>query len=56
MTGGTWKFNVISGLHNHALTDKLDNHLIVCLLVLEERELVSDMTLNMVVPKTYPLI
>ncbi|XP_050889208.1 uncharacterized protein LOC127094411 [Lathyrus oleraceus] len=51
MADETWKLNVIFGIHNHALTDKLVSHPIVCRLVPEERELVSDMTLNMVVPK-----
>lgn len=47
----TWTFNVISGIHNHALTNKLVGHPIVSRLVPEERELVSDMTLHMVAPK-----
>lgn len=51
MSDETWKFNVISGIHNHALTDKLVSRPIVCLFVPEERELVSDTTLNMVSPK-----
>ncbi|XP_050919456.1 uncharacterized protein LOC127136999 [Lathyrus oleraceus] len=51
MTDETWKLNVISGIHNHALTDKLVGHPIVCRIVLEERKLISDMTLNMVASK-----
>lgn len=30
MTNETWKFNVIPGIHNHVLTDKLVDHPIVC--------------------------
>lgn len=44
----TWNINVISNIHNHTLTNKLVVHPIVCRLVLEDMELVSDMTLNMV--------
>lgn len=51
MEDETWKFNVIFGIHNHALNNKLFDHPIVCLLILEEGELILDMTLNMVVPK-----
>ena len=47
----TWKFNVISGIHNHALHDKVVGHPIVCILNSKEKELVSDMTSNMVLPK-----
>lgn len=54
MMDETWKFNVISSIHNHALTDKLVGHPIVCRIVPVDRELVSDMTLNMVVPKNIP--
>lgn len=42
---------MVSGIHNHALNDKLVGHPVICRLVPEERELVSDMTLNLVVPK-----
>lgn len=51
MADETWKFNVIFGIHNHALNDKLVRHPIVCCLVPKYMELVSDMTLNMVAPK-----
>ena len=51
MADETWKFNVISGIRNHALTDKLVIHPIGCRLIPEERELVSNMILNMVAPK-----
>lgn len=47
----TWKFNVISGIHNHTLCQKLADHPVVCCLIMEENELFSDMTFNMVVPK-----
>lgn len=49
----TWKLNVVSDIHNHALSDQKVSHPIVCHLILEEKELVSDMKLNMVAPKTY---
>lgn len=51
MADETWKFSVISGIYNHALHDKLVGHPIVCRLMPEDMELVSDMTLNMVVSK-----
>lgn len=51
MADETWKFNVIFGIDNHGLTDKLADHPIICWLVPEEKELVSNMTLNMVVLK-----
>ena len=51
MADETWNFNVIPSIHNNALYDKLVGHPIICRLVLEVRELVSDMTLNMVAPK-----
>lgn len=35
----TWKFNVISGIHNHALNDKLVGHPFVCRLVLRKGNL-----------------
>ncbi|XP_058776942.1 protein FAR1-RELATED SEQUENCE 5-like [Vicia villosa] len=38
-------------MHNHGLDDKLLGHSIVFCLVPEDKELVSDMTLNMVAPK-----
>lgn len=47
----TWKFNVVYCIHNHALSDKLVDYPIVCRLIPEEKELVFDMTLNMVVPR-----
>ena len=47
----TWKFNMISGIPSHALHDNLFGYTIVCRLVLEERELVLDMTLKMVALK-----
>lgn len=51
MANETWKFNVIYSIHNHSLTDKLVDHFIICLIISEERELVSDMTLNIVASK-----
>ncbi|XP_050889706.1 uncharacterized protein LOC127094994 [Lathyrus oleraceus] len=47
----TWKFNVISGLHNHALQNELVGYPIVCCLKPEEKKIVSDMSLIRVVPK-----
>ncbi|XP_058751844.1 uncharacterized protein LOC131624939 [Vicia villosa] len=47
----TWKFNVISDLHNHALQSKLAGHPIVRRLKPEEKEIVSDMSLVSVAPK-----
>lgn len=51
MVDETWRFNVIFGIHNHALIDKLADHPVVYHLVSEEMKLVSNMTLNMVAPK-----
>lgn len=42
---------MVFGIHNHDLCHKLFGHPIVCSLNLEEKELVSNMTLNMVPPK-----
>lgn len=47
----TCKFNVVSGIHNHALSDKLVVHPIVCRLIQEENELILEMTLNMMAQK-----
>ncbi|XP_050914620.1 protein FAR1-RELATED SEQUENCE 5-like [Lathyrus oleraceus] len=47
----TWKFNVISSIHNHALTEKLVGHPIVCHLFSEEKVLISKITLYMMAPK-----
>lgn len=38
-------------IHNHALSDKLASHPIVSYLITEERKLLSDMTLNILVSK-----
>lgn len=46
-----WRFNVICDLHNHDMCEKLTGHSIACRLMPEEKEIVSDMTLNMVQPK-----
>ncbi|XP_058742038.1 uncharacterized protein LOC131614479 [Vicia villosa] len=48
-SNGTWKFNVVSNICNHASYDKLIVHLFVCRLFPEKNELVPDMTLNIVV-------
>ncbi|XP_050895737.1 uncharacterized protein LOC127102411 [Lathyrus oleraceus] len=47
----TLKLYVVYGTHNHALYHMLVGHPIVCLHIPEEKELVSNMTLNMVAPK-----
>ncbi|XP_050902145.1 uncharacterized protein LOC127111536 [Lathyrus oleraceus] len=52
MANDTWKFNVVSGIHNHALCHKITDYPIVCRFIQEENKLVSDMTLNMVSPKS----
>ncbi|XP_050885353.1 uncharacterized protein LOC127090371 [Lathyrus oleraceus] len=46
-----WRFNVICGLHNHDLCEKLVGHPSVCQLMPEEKECVADMTLNLVQQK-----
>lgn len=46
-----WRFNVICGFHNHGMCEKLVEHPIACRLMSEEKEIISDMTLNMVQPK-----
>ncbi|XP_050888790.1 uncharacterized protein LOC127093946 [Lathyrus oleraceus] len=46
-----WRFNVICGLHNHDLCEKLSDHQIVCRLMQEEKERVADMTFNLIQPK-----
>ncbi|XP_050918559.1 uncharacterized protein LOC127135989 [Lathyrus oleraceus] len=46
-----WRFNVICGLHNHDLCEKLVGHPSVCRLIPEEKECVADMILNLVQPK-----
>ena len=51
MADETWKFNVISSMNNHFLFEILFGNSIICHLVLEDKELISDMTLNMVAPK-----
>ncbi|XP_050920380.1 uncharacterized protein LOC127138017 [Lathyrus oleraceus] len=43
-----WRFNVICCLYNHDLCEKLVGHPSVCRLMLEEKEYVADMTLNLV--------
>ncbi|CAK8541156.1 unnamed protein product [Lathyrus sativus] len=46
-----WRFNVICSLHNYELCLKLAGYPNVCWLKLEEKEYISDMTLNLVQPK-----
>ncbi|XP_050908354.1 protein FAR-RED ELONGATED HYPOCOTYL 3-like [Lathyrus oleraceus] len=45
------RFNVISGLHNPDVCEKLVGHPSVCRLMPEEKECVADMILNLVQPK-----
>ncbi|XP_058766134.1 uncharacterized protein LOC131639675 [Vicia villosa] len=47
----TWKFNLVSSIHINYSCHKLAGQSIVCLLNLEEKELVYDMIFNMVSPK-----
>lgn len=51
LSNNKWRFNVICGLHNHDMCDKLFGHPIACLLMPEEKGIVSDMTLNTVQSK-----
>lgn len=46
------RFHVICGLHNQDLCENLADHPSVCRLM-EEKECVTDMTLNLVQPKKY---
>ncbi|XP_058749139.1 uncharacterized protein LOC131622106 [Vicia villosa] len=45
------RFNVICDTHNHDMCHELVGHLIASHLMPDENEIVSDMTLNMVLPK-----
>lgn len=47
MPNNTWKFSVMCGINNHDMCHKLVGHLIACRLKEEEKEIVFDMTLNM---------
>ncbi|XP_058764901.1 uncharacterized protein LOC131638361 [Vicia villosa] len=51
LTNNKWKFNVICGLHNHDLCEKLVGDPIPCRLMPKEKKYVYDMTLNLVQPK-----
>lgn len=51
MESNTWRNNVICDIHNHDMRHKLVSHLIACLLNPEEKEIISNLTLNMVQPK-----
>lgn len=46
-----WKFNMIFGIHNHALQTEQINHPAVCRLKLDEKEIISDMSFIRVAPK-----
>ncbi|XP_050896345.1 uncharacterized protein LOC127103101 [Lathyrus oleraceus] len=51
LTNKNWRFNVICGLHNHDLCEKLIGHPSVRWLMPKEKECFADMTLNLVQPK-----
>ncbi|XP_058742605.1 uncharacterized protein LOC131615125 [Vicia villosa] len=51
LANNKWRFNVICGLHNHDLSQKLVDHPIACRLLSDEKTCVSDMTLSLVPPK-----
>lgn len=51
MVNNTWIFNVICGIHNHDMCRKLIGHPIAFRLKDEEKDIVSNMKLNMVQPK-----
>lgn len=51
LTNNKLRFNVICGTHNHDMYHKLSDLPIACCLMLKEKEIVSDMTLNMVQSK-----
>ncbi|XP_050875059.1 uncharacterized protein LOC127078669 [Lathyrus oleraceus] len=46
-----WRFNVICCLHNPDFYEKLTDHPIACRLILEEKDFISDMPLNLIQPK-----
>ncbi|XP_058748401.1 protein FAR1-RELATED SEQUENCE 5-like [Vicia villosa] len=49
--GDIWRFNVISGIHNHALDTKLQGHPIVYRLKSEEKEIISEISIIKFVPR-----
>lgn len=51
MVNNTWTFNVVCGIHSHELCFKLVGHPIACFHNPEDKDIASDMTLNMVLPK-----
>ncbi|XP_050915838.1 uncharacterized protein LOC127130927 [Lathyrus oleraceus] len=51
LANNKWRFNVICGLYNHDLCEKLVSHPIVYRLMPEEKEYVADMTLNLIQTK-----
>src|SRR4051812_1550452 len=46
-----WRFNVICGMHNHALDVKLHGHPMACRLSREERNVTSDLMIVKVAPR-----
>ncbi|CAI8609857.1 unnamed protein product [Vicia faba] len=46
-----WQFNVIFGIHNHALDTKLQGHPIVCRLKPHEKVIISEMSIIKDAPK-----
>ena len=48
---GFWRYNVMSGMHNHALGTKLHGHPIVCRLKTVEKEFISEYSLIKVVER-----
>ncbi|XP_058758088.1 protein FAR1-RELATED SEQUENCE 6-like [Vicia villosa] len=51
LANNKWRINVICGLHNHDLSQKLAGHPIACRLLPNEKTCVSDMTLSLLPPK-----
>ncbi|XP_058776980.1 uncharacterized protein LOC131651332 [Vicia villosa] len=51
LANNKWRFNVICGLHNHDLSQKLVGHPIACQLLSDEKICVFDMNLSLVPPK-----
>ncbi|XP_058748394.1 uncharacterized protein LOC131621371 [Vicia villosa] len=51
LANNKWRFNVICGLHNHDLSQKLVGHPIACWLLPDEKICVFDMNLSLVPPK-----
>ncbi|XP_050882761.1 protein FAR1-RELATED SEQUENCE 5 isoform X2 [Lathyrus oleraceus] len=51
LANNKWRFNVICGLHNHDLYEKLADHPIACCLMPEEKKCVTDIILNLIQSK-----